>query len=164
MSLRKELDAQKHRAGSQASGSYDTIRKENIAARATGLLSGTPRPLAQEKLAPDTNACRAFQFIAVGSTGSISRFHGPPSPRSRDKRQAAFRHRSYVCFWTVRLLTTVATQVVSVAVGLFGLFTMLFGLSTITSLSIAALIGTVPAVVVGGIGAVSAAAPEGFSK
>jgi MFS family permease len=37
--------------------------------------------------------------------------------QSRAERYAAFRHRAYLRFWTARLLTTFATQVVSVAVG-----------------------------------------------
>ncbi|WP_311030814.1 MFS transporter [Mesorhizobium koreense] len=40
-----------------------------------------------------------------------------PLHQSRAERYAAFRHRAYLRFWTARLLTTFATQVVSVAVG-----------------------------------------------
>jgi MFS family permease len=40
-----------------------------------------------------------------------------PLPQSRDERYAAFRHPAYLRFWAARLLTTFATQVVSVAVG-----------------------------------------------
>lgn len=40
-----------------------------------------------------------------------------PVPKSRDERYAAFRYPAYVRFWTARLLTNFATQVVSVAVG-----------------------------------------------
>jgi MFS family permease len=39
------------------------------------------------------------------------------APQTRAERYAAFRHRAYLRFWTARLLTTFATQVVSVAVG-----------------------------------------------
>jgi len=40
-----------------------------------------------------------------------------PLPQSRAERYAAFRHPAYLRFWAARLLTTFATQVVSVAVG-----------------------------------------------
>jgi MFS family permease len=40
-----------------------------------------------------------------------------PIPQSRAERYAAFRHHAYRRFWTARLLTNFATQVVSVAVG-----------------------------------------------
>jgi MFS family permease len=40
-----------------------------------------------------------------------------PLSQSRAERYAAFRHRPYLRFWTARLLTTFATQIVSVAVG-----------------------------------------------
>ncbi|RWM02015.1 MAG: MFS transporter [Mesorhizobium sp.] len=36
---------------------------------------------------------------------------------SPEQRYAAFRHRSYLSYWTARFLTTFATQIVSVAVG-----------------------------------------------
>jgi MFS family permease len=40
-----------------------------------------------------------------------------PLPQSRAERYAAFRYPAYLRFWMARLLTTFATQVVSVAVG-----------------------------------------------
>ena len=39
------------------------------------------------------------------------------SPAAADDRYAAFRHSSYLRFWSARFLVTFATQIVSVAVG-----------------------------------------------